>query len=67
MPSKDVMKKFKAGKLHSGSKSGPVVRNPAQAVAIKKSEEANEAKHGGHYRHGGAKFHKHSVTHNKAR
>ena len=28
------MKKFKAGKLHSGSKKGPVVTNPKQAIAI---------------------------------
>lgn len=28
------MKKFKAGTLHSGSKSGPIVSNPKQAIAI---------------------------------
>lgn len=28
------MHKFKAGALHSGSKKGPVVTNPKQAVAI---------------------------------
>jgi hypothetical protein len=32
------MKKFAAGALHSGSKSGPVVKNPAQAKAIGLSE-----------------------------
>lgn len=32
------MRKFKAGKLHSGSKSGPVVTNPKQAIAISLSE-----------------------------
>ena len=32
-----VMKEFKAGKLHSG-KSGKVVKNPKQAVAIALSE-----------------------------
>lgn len=32
------MKKFKAGKLHSGSKKGPVVENPKQAIAIALSE-----------------------------
>ncbi len=32
------MRKFKAGKLHSGSKSGPVVKNPKQAIAISLSE-----------------------------
>jgi len=33
-----VMKEFKAGKLHTGSKKGPVVKNPKQAVAIAYSE-----------------------------
>ncbi len=33
-----VMKEFKAGDLHSGSKSGPVVKNPKQAIAISLSE-----------------------------
>lgn len=28
------MHKFGQGKLHSGSKSGPVVTNPKQAIAI---------------------------------
>lgn len=32
-----VMREFKAGKLHSG-KSGKVVKNPKQAVAIAMSE-----------------------------
>lgn len=32
------MSKFKQGDLHSGSKSGPVVTNPAQAKAIALSE-----------------------------
>lgn len=32
------MKKFGAGQLHSGSKHGPVVTNPKQAVAIAMSE-----------------------------
>lgn len=35
---KRVMKEFAAGKLHSGSKSGPIVRSPAQAKAIAMSE-----------------------------
>ncbi len=35
---KKVMEEFKEGKLHSGSKSGPVVSNPKQAVAIAYSE-----------------------------
>jgi hypothetical protein len=37
---KQTMDEWKAGKLHSGSKSGPVVRNQKQAVAIALSEVA---------------------------
>jgi len=33
-----VMHEFGEGKLHSGSKKGPVVTNPKQAVAIGYSE-----------------------------
>lgn len=33
-----VMKEYKGGKLHSGSKKGPVVSNPKQAIAIGLSE-----------------------------
>lgn len=33
-----VMKEYKAGELHSGSKSGPVVKNRKQAIAIAMSE-----------------------------
>jgi hypothetical protein len=33
-----VMGEFKAGNLHSGSKQGPPVKNPKQAVAIALSE-----------------------------
>lgn len=33
-----VMKEFKNGELHSGSKEGPIVSNPRQAVAIALSE-----------------------------
>jgi len=40
---KKVMKEFSSGKLHSGSKKGPVVTNPKQAVAIGYSE-ARQAK-----------------------
>ena len=29
-----VMKEFKAGTLNTGSKKGPVVKNPKQAIAI---------------------------------
>ena len=39
-----VMSEFKAGELHSGSKSGPVVKNPKQAVAIALSEARNVGK-----------------------
>lgn len=35
---KKVMKEFKEGELHSGSKEGPVVKNKPQAVAIALSE-----------------------------
>jgi hypothetical protein len=31
---KEEMHKFKKGKLHSGSKKGPEVENPKQAIAI---------------------------------
>lgn len=44
MPSKKVMQKFEEGKLHSGSKSGPIVTNPKQAIAIKIGEEKKEKK-----------------------
>lgn len=33
-----VMHEFKERDLHSGSKKGPVVRNPKQAIAIALSE-----------------------------
>jgi hypothetical protein len=33
-----VMKEFKQGKLHSGSKKGPVVKSRKQAIAIALSE-----------------------------
>lgn len=35
---KKVMKEFKEGELHSGSKKGPVVTNPKQGIAIALSE-----------------------------
>ncbi len=35
---KEEMHKFSAGELHSGSKSGPIVTNPKQAIAISLSE-----------------------------
>lgn len=31
---KEEMHKFKEGKLHSGSKKGPEVKEPKQAIAI---------------------------------
>lgn len=35
---KKVMHEFKEDKLHSGSKKGPLVHNPKQAIAIALSE-----------------------------
>jgi hypothetical protein len=49
MPSKEVPHKFKHGMLHSGSKKGPVVKNPAQMKAILMSEKRAEGKSGGKY------------------
>lgn len=34
-----VMREFKQGQLHSGSSSGPVVKNRKQAIAIGLSEQ----------------------------
>lgn len=42
MPASEVMKEFRKGKLHSGSKHGPVVTNPKQAKAILLSEARSE-------------------------
>ncbi len=41
---KKVMREFSSGKLHSGSKKGPVVTNPKQAYAIAKSEQRKASK-----------------------
>ena len=41
-----VMHEFKTGKLHSGGKSGPVVKNPKQAIAIAMSEAKMKPKKG---------------------
>lgn len=43
---KVVMEEFKKGSLHSGSKKGPRVTNPKQAIAIALSEQrkANKGK-----------------------
>lgn len=35
---KKVMREFKKGELRSGSKKGPVVKSPKQAIAIALSE-----------------------------
>jgi hypothetical protein len=39
MPFNQVMSKFKKSNLHSGSKSGPVVKDRKQALAIMLSEK----------------------------
>ena len=49
MPSSQVMHKWKTGKLHSGSKTGPEVKSQKQAVAIMLSEKRAEQAHGGKY------------------
>ena len=38
------MHKFKHGELHSGSKSGPIVKNRDQAIAIALSESGQSRK-----------------------
>jgi uncharacterized protein DUF6496 len=44
MPAKEIMKKFKAGKLHSG-KGGKIVKSPHQARAILLSYLRSEGHH----------------------
>lgn len=44
MPYTEVMHKFKQGKLHSGSKKGPVVTSRKRAIAIMLSEKREAAK-----------------------
>lgn len=39
-----VMKEFKSGKLHSGSKKGPKVKSKSQALAIAYSEDRRKNK-----------------------
>ena len=41
---KKVMHEWKEGKLHSGSKKGPEVTNPKQAIAIALSEAKRKVK-----------------------
>lgn len=41
---KSEMGKYKRGKLHSGSKKGPVVKNRKQAIAISLSESGQSKK-----------------------
>lgn len=42
MPSSEVMHEYKHGNLHSGSKTGPKVKNRKQAIAIMLSEKRKE-------------------------
>jgi len=55
MPYTEVMPKFGKGELHSGSKSGPKVTNPKQAVAIMYSEkragEGGKKEYQAHHHH----------------
>ncbi len=41
-----VMREFKHGELHSGSKKGPVVKSRAQAIAIGMSEQRRAGRRG---------------------
>lgn len=41
---KKVMHEYKEGELHEGSKKGPVVKNPKQAIAIGLSEARKACK-----------------------
>ena len=45
---KKTMDEWKSGQLHSGSKSGPVVKNQKQAIAIalNQSGQSNKKKRG---------------------
>lgn len=44
---KKTMKEFKKGGLHSGSKTGPVVKDRKQAIAIGMSEQRQKFSAGG--------------------
>lgn len=48
------MRRFKAGKLHSGSKHGPVVTNRKQAIAISLNEAGMSKGKSTKYARGGA-------------
>jgi len=39
-----VLREYKAGKLHSGSKAGPKVKSRKQAIAIGLSEQRKQKK-----------------------
>lgn len=39
-----TLKEFEAGRLHSGSKSGPIVKSRAQAIAIGMNEDRKAGK-----------------------
>lgn len=41
---KNVMGEWKSGKLHSGSKKGPIVKSQKQAIAIGLSESGQSKK-----------------------
>lgn len=46
---KGVMQEWKTGQLHSGSSTGPVVKNRKQAIAIAMSEQRSmRAAHASH-------------------
>lgn len=45
MPARLVHKKFEQGRLHSGSKHGPIVTNPKQMKTIQISEARAEGHH----------------------
>ena len=42
MPAKEIMPLFRKGKLHSGSSSGPIVKDESQARAIQLSYARKE-------------------------
>lgn len=46
---KNTLHEFKEGQLHSGSKTGPVVKNRKQAIAIALSEERARHPHTGRF------------------